>query len=44
MLLFLKLHFGLQTANFEMLFDRDSEKPVKKVLCQGTGYLECGSS
>lgn len=41
---FLKLNFNLQRADFEVLFDRDSEMHVKKVQCQGTRYLESDSS
>jgi len=41
---FLNLNFNLQRADFELLFDRDSEMHVKKVQCQGTRYLESDSS
>lgn len=41
---FFKLNFNLQHADFEVLFDRDSEMHVKKVQCQGTRYLESDSS
>lgn len=41
---YLNLNFNLQRADFELLFDRDSEMHVKKVQCQGTRYLESDSS
>lgn len=41
---YLNFNFNLQRADFELLFDRDSEMHVKKVQCQGTRYLESDSS